>query len=302
MDNLELVPNSGWDSRVLVYACGDLVQVFSIVTERYVIIVDSLLNEKTALALLDLARPHITDGRQLLVVNSHADWDHAWGNQVFAGPTASYPVPVIGSERCAERLRSQEDLAMLERMRSKEPERFAGVQLVPPTITFNDQLMIDGGDLSIHLFPTPGHQPDHISIFIPEIGMVLAGDAAEEPFPIVNTANDLHELRGSLARMAALQPQQALYCHAPVDSGPALLQRNQAYFDRLQQHCQAALANGLTLPLADDADVEALISFPLSAALPAGLDPSILPETLPAQPPQSDSCHARSAYTLAKTL
>ena len=281
MDTLELLPNAGWDERVLVVACGSLVQVFVIVTDRYVVLVDTLLNEATAAALLDIARPYLVNGRQLLVVNSHADWDHAWGNQLFAGPTARYPAPVIGSDHCAARLRSAEDQRTLEEMRAREPERFAGVQLAPPTITFSDGLTLDGGDLTLELFPTPGHQPDHIALFLPQIGLLLAGDAAEEPFPIVNTADDLPDLRASLALMAARQPRQMLCCHAPVTSGPQLLARNISYFDTLEARCRTALAQGLKVPLADDADLEALVGFPLTDALQAGTDPATLDDLYP---------------------
>lgn len=282
MDELHQLANEGWDERIIVCACGTLVQVCIVITERYVVLIDTLLNEATATALLDLARPFLIKGRQLVAVNTHADWDHAWGNQLFVGPTAHHAAPVVGSERCAARLRSDEEQHSLATMRAAEPARFAGVRLVPPSIAFNDRLTIDGGDLTLELFPTPGHQPDHIAVFIPEIRTLLAGDAAEDPFPIVNTADDLAELRASLARMIALQPRNALYCHAPVTSGPALLQRNQGYFDTLEQRCRAALAAGLALPLADNADVETLVGFPLADALLPGrdvddLDPLYLP-------------------------
>ncbi len=98
-----LVPNQGWDPRILV--CGyELVygayalpmHVFIVVSERYVVLVDTLVNEATAQALLELARPHL-HGRGLLVVNTHADYDHAWGNQLFAAPTVWRRRPIIGT-------------------------------------------------------------------------------------------------------------------------------------------------------------------------------------------------------------
>ena len=73
-------------------------------------------------------------------------------------------------------------------MQEREPGRFDGLRLTAPTITFDERLQIDGGDLTLQLFATPGHQPDHCSIFIPEIGMLLAGDAAELPFPFAESA------------------------------------------------------------------------------------------------------------------
>ncbi len=148
-------------------------------------------------------------------------------------------------------------------MRASEPDRFGEVALVPPTLLFEERLRIDGGDLTLELFLTPGHAADHIAIYIPEIGTLLAGDAAELPFPFVESAATLPQLRDSLARMAALEPRVALYCHAPGVSSPQLLHDNIAYFDKVEQRCRAALAAGAPAPPAEGADLEALVGFRL---------------------------------------
>jgi glyoxylase-like metal-dependent hydrolase (beta-lactamase superfamily II) len=274
-DTVTLAPNGGWDERILVIRCGTLVDVFVVLTERYLVLIDTLINPRTAGALLALARPYL-DGRQLLVINTHADWDHAWGNQLFAGPGAAHPAPVIGSRRCAERLRSEETQRELEQMQAAQPGRFDGVRPTAPTITFDERLAIDGGDLTLELFATPGHQPDHIAIWIPEIRTLLAGDAAESPFPFVESAAALPELRASLERMAALQPAVALYCHAPLDAGPALLGANMAYFDEVERRCRTALAQGVPAHPSTDTDVELLVGFPFAEAVPPGLDAAAL--------------------------
>lgn len=274
-DAVELVPNGGWDERILVCRCGTLVDTFIIVTERYLVFVDTLFNAASARALLAIAEPWRA-GRQALAVNTHADWDHAWGNHMFAGPQAPAQVPLVASRRCAERLRSPEAAARLAAMREAEPGRFDDVQLTPPSLCFDECLTIDGGDLTLELFPTPGHQPDHVAIFIPELRTLLAGDAAELPFPFVASATAMPQLRASLALMAALAPQTALYCHAPVDAGPALLGQNSAYFDLVEARCRAALARGVPAQLAPDADVEQLVGFPFDEAIPAGHDPAAL--------------------------
>ena len=271
-DIVSRVPNQGWDKRVIVVRCGTLVDVFVVVSERYVVLVDTLLNPATATALLEVAREYLARGRQLLVVNTHADWDHAWGNQVFAGPEALLSAPIIASRACAERLRSAEAQEKLRSMREQEPERFSAVRLTPPAIHFDERLTIDGGDLTLEFFATPGHTHDHVAVSIREIGMLLAGDAAEAPFPLVETAADLPILRGSLAKMAALKPSHALYCHAPVTSGPKLLHDNLAHFDDLERRCRAALARGVAARPGEAEDVEALVGYPFAQAIPAGLD------------------------------
>jgi glyoxylase-like metal-dependent hydrolase (beta-lactamase superfamily II) len=266
-----LVPNAGWDSRIRIARCGDLVDVFVVITDRYVVLVDTLINPHTAAELLRIAEPHLA-GRQLLAVNTHAHWDHAWGNQLFAGPSALHPAPIVATRRCAELLRSPESQQKLAQKRASEPLRFGDVELVPPTLLFEERLAIDGGDLTLELFATPGHASDHIAIYIPQIRTLLPGDAAELPFPFVESAATLPALRDSLARMAALHPAAALYCHAPETSGPALLDQNIAYFDELERRCRAALARGAPARPAEDADVEALVQFPFADAIPANRD------------------------------
>ena len=46
-------------------------------------------------------------GREVLVVNSHADWDHPWGNNYFTGERRA---TIIGHELCRARMQSQEAL------------------------------------------------------------------------------------------------------------------------------------------------------------------------------------------------
>jgi glyoxylase-like metal-dependent hydrolase (beta-lactamase superfamily II) len=266
------IPNAGWDARLHIVRCGELVDVFVVVTQRYVVLVDTLLNPRTAAELLDIARAELAGERQLLVVNTHSHWDHCWGNQLFAGPGARHPAPILATRRCAELLGSPEAQARLAEQRASAPERFGDVRLLAPTVLFDDRLTIDGGDLTLELFATPGHASDHIAIYIPQIRTLLPGDAAELPFPFPESAAGLPVLRDSLARMAALEPAAALYCHAPVTSGPALLRQNIGYFDTLEQRCREARRRGAPAHPDIDADVEALIGFPFEAAVPAGAD------------------------------
>jgi glyoxylase-like metal-dependent hydrolase (beta-lactamase superfamily II) len=269
-DEVRLVPNAGWDARILVCRCGPLVDAFIVVTAHYVVIVDTLINPRTARAQLALAREHLRDGRTLLVVNTHADWDHCWGNQLFAGPEAEAPAPIIATRQCAGRFRSPEALPFLAEMQGREPGRFDDVRYAPPTILFDERLTIDGGDLTLDLFATPGHTPDHLSLHLPEIATLLAGDAAEWPFPFARSAATLPAMRESLVRLAALDPAVVLYCHAPETSGPALLRANIAYFDQLEAHCRAALARGIPAHPAEGEDVATLIAYPVAEALPSG--------------------------------
>jgi glyoxylase-like metal-dependent hydrolase (beta-lactamase superfamily II) len=266
-NEVKWLQNQGWDSRIHIAANGDLVNVFVLITERYVIIVDTLLNPTTASVLAEFAQPHLP-GRQLLVINSHSDWDHAWGNQLFAGPNAPYPAPIIAHFVSTAQFELPETSALLEQVKTEEPDIFGDVLLTKPTLTFSHDLLIDGGDLTLHLFPTPGHTPDHIAIYIPEISTLLAGDAAEFPFPFAADADTLPALRASLRALAEIHAERVLYCHAPPTTGPQLIHDNIAYFDALEVACRAALARGLDPAQISNAELAAALDCDFASVVP----------------------------------
>jgi glyoxylase-like metal-dependent hydrolase (beta-lactamase superfamily II) len=260
--------NQGWDSRIHIAANGDLVNVFVLLTERYVILIDTLINPATANALATFAQL-LLPSRQLLVINTHSDWDHAWGNQLFAGPNAPHPAPIIAHVECATQFDSPEAFSTLTQMQKEAPSIFDDVRLTKPTLTFSKHLAIDGGDLTLNLFPTPGHTPDHIAIYIPEISTLLAGDAAEFPYPFACDDTTLPTLRASLAKMAGLNAATALYCHAPPTIGPQLIHDNIAYFDALEAACRAALARGVDPTQIPDQELAAALDCEFTSVAPS---------------------------------
>ena len=264
-----LLPQN-WDERITVcrYVLNHdgmrmPMHVFVVTTERFVVIVDTLINDHTGRQLAAIAQRSLP-GRQLLIVNTHADYDHAWGNMAFAEPGPQF-APIIGTRQCAERLRSDADGQSLRGRQQHDPARYGHVRLVPPSLSFDGPFTIDGGDLTLVLLPTPGHTADHCSVWIPEIATLLAGDTAEQPIPFVDAS--VAQLRASLARLEALEPAITLYCHADTSMGPELLAANSAYFERVEQHCRDALVEGKNMRVADS-ELEALVGFPLGDVLP----------------------------------
>ncbi|MCY7303146.1 MAG: MBL fold metallo-hydrolase [Thermoleophilia bacterium] len=178
-DVTEVTP--GLDPRIRRFRCDDEVDTFVVATERWLVIVDT---HSTPALALQLAEQCVGpgDAGRLIVVNTHADYDHAWGNQVFSGTGAVHPAPIIGHLLCAERLSGADAVASRAKMELEQPGRFDSLVLTPPNLAVGDDgLTIDGGDLTLTLVHTPGHTEDHFSVWIPELRIVLAGDAAELP-------------------------------------------------------------------------------------------------------------------------
>lgn len=256
----------GWDARLRGFRCGDEVDTFALVTDRFLIFVDTTATPEQAGAIVAMLRAE-AQGRQPLVILSHADYDHCWGSAVFA-PGGALPAPIIGHALTRERLRSQaaaDELAEKQR----EDSRFGSVRLVAPDIAYTERLTLDGGDLTLELLHTPGHTPDHTVIWIPALRLLLAGDAVERPFPYVPSGEALPTLRATLARLEALEPASITVCHGGV-SDPALIARNIAYFDAVERHCREALTRAPTPALPSSMDGEALeqaVALPYAEAL-----------------------------------
>ena len=237
------------DRRIRRFRCEGEVDTFVVETGRWLVIVDT---HSTPALAKQLAAQCVGpgDGQRLLVVNTHSDFDHAWGNQIFGGPEAPYAAPIIGHELCAERLAGDEGPLSTSTMRDLQPGRFDDLVLTPPDLTVGDDgLTIRGGDLALVLLHTPGHTDDHFSVWIPELRIVLAGDAAEYPYPHIDTPDGIAHARASLVRLQDLDPLHVLPCHGDT-TDPALLERNIAYLD--------AVVADPELPLAEAARIAGL--------------------------------------------
>ncbi|TCR69303.1 MBL fold metallo-hydrolase [Rhizobium sp. BK376] len=225
---LQFATYPGLDDRIIVLRAADEVDAVFIRTARFNILVDTLATPALCRQALDLLSEQIRD-RPLLVVNSHMDWDHFWGNATL-GPY----VPIFAHEKALERLRDPAALRTLSE--KKQERRFAAVELVAPTITFaGETVTLHGGDLSLDLIHTPGHTPDHVAVWIPEIRTCLAVDAVEHPIPEVWSSDpaDLCALVASLKRIRDLQADYVVLAHGQ-SADPAVVDANLRYFTGLR--------------------------------------------------------------------
>jgi glyoxylase-like metal-dependent hydrolase (beta-lactamase superfamily II) len=199
------------------------VRAVLIAGEERVVVWDSLSHPDD----MRLFLPMIGD-RDLVVIYSHADWDHVWG-------TAGLPrdrMTSIGHALCAERFRTDVPRVLAEKM-AEDPVRWGPVKLVPPAVTFDGQYAVSLGSTTLHLHHLPGHTPDSIAGFLPERGVLLLGDAVETPLPLVPEACDLNRWIEELLRWQA-EPgvRMVIPSHGPI-GGREILAQNIVYLQNL---------------------------------------------------------------------
>lgn len=227
-----LEPNGGWDPRIQIVKCGDVVRAYLIKTERFVLVYDTLLGPKSGGFLREKALEFGT-GRDLLVVNSHADWDHYFGNMAF-------PDTILATNLAVRRIKGEYGQRELAQKKAESPESYQEVELRPPTVGLPSHATLHGGDLTLELSLSKGHRPDHLSLYIPKIATLLPGDCVEEPIPLVDEDSDeksrtLDELIASLHQFVRLSPKWVLANHAPPEQGTERILRNLTYLEDLRQ-------------------------------------------------------------------
>jgi glyoxylase-like metal-dependent hydrolase (beta-lactamase superfamily II) len=243
-EEVYLVPNMSDDSRVLVFRRDfappikeDMLQVdaYVIITERYVVLCDTLLCPEDMAIVLNEIAPALTE-RHLLIVNSHSDWDHTWGNGYFVGHGKP---PIIAHSLCPQGLFSDESRSTLAYFQGHY-DTFKNVELIPPTLTFEQSLTIHGGDLTLELFSAPGHEPDQLAVWIPELRLLLAFDAAEYPIPTLHKATGVPSMIATLERFLALNPARVLCSHGGINK-PSQVEQNLTYLRTIEQRVQALI-------------------------------------------------------------
>lgn len=83
--------------------------------------------------------------------------------------------------------------------------------------------MVEAGDLRLRVVHTPGHAPDHISLFEEESRTLFCGDLVVAGSTVVipgGRGGDLAGYLRSLERAAALQPERLLPAHGPAIEDP----------------------------------------------------------------------------------
>ncbi len=233
------------------------------------LLVDTLWDVRLTQRMLDAMAPHTVAAPINRLVNTHGDPDHCWGNQLLKD------AEIIATRAGAEDMMREDPRRLrllgeagkmagrFDARRLKlpgagklaglgayakllEPYDFTGIELTPPTLTFDGTLDLDVGGRKVRLIEVgPAHTPGDLLVHIPADETVFAADLLFVDVTPIIWVGPVENWIAGLDRIAELRPRVVVPGHGPVtDLGGVAAMR--AYWDFLAPAVRERLAGGLS--------------------------------------------------------
>ena len=198
------------------------------------------------------------------VVNTHADGDHCWGNQLLTGTrivaTATAAEDMLSEDPRGARLLSRVGSAMtwLDRLKVARKRGglgafirmlaaydFRAIVVTPPTETFAGTLELEVGGRRLELIEAgPAHTPGDLFVHVPNEGVVFAGDLVFVDVTPIMWVGPVENWVAGLDRIIAIEPRLVVPGHGPItDLGGVKAIR--AYWEFAAAGVRERLASGL---------------------------------------------------------
>jgi len=164
----------GWSNAGLVADSGES------------LLVDTLFDVRLTREMLEAMRASVPAARRIAtLVNTHANGDHCYGNQLLAGTR------IVASRASAAEMDELPPEAMARTMKNAAafgpggrflaevfaPFDFEGIVHTPPTETFDGELRVRVGNKEVVLFEVgPAHTKGDVIAWVPQDRVVFTGD------------------------------------------------------------------------------------------------------------------------------
>lgn len=168
-----------------------------------------------------------------MVINTHADGDHCWGNQLFADK------PIIATHACLQQMHHLKPAAVtalktgcsvlrhvpfgsvgaLGRYMGQmfRPYDFRGVRITDPNHGFSGEYPVNVKGVDVVVMEVgPGHTDGDAMVYVPDQGVVYAGDIAFVGVTPVMWSGPLDNLLAALRKLLALKADVIVPGHGPL--------------------------------------------------------------------------------------
>jgi len=239
-----LVPDGGW--------C--LANAGLIVDGDQTLLVDTLIDLPMTSEMLETMRDAVPAAKRIeKLVNTHANADHTWGNQLVK------EAEIIASKGCAEEFDHFLPETLLELMgRTNEMGVFGefleycfnafdfnGIELTHPTTVFEDHHAVMIGDKKVDLYNVgPAHTRGDVLVHIPDDNLMYAGDILFVGGHPVIWDGPVDNWRKACDKIIELDPDIVVPGHGPI-AGKEEVLRFRAYLDELEYEVKKRFDAGM---------------------------------------------------------
>src|SRR6056297_801677 len=189
--------------RGVIFQYEDQNLVYLIKGDKRLYLCDTHLGNKSMQVVKDYINDKGYQDKELVIFNSHSDYDHIWGNGVFADNL------IIAHQSALDRfkIRGEYDLEMKNDFKNGE------VKLAQPNLTFVDRLYF--ADDEIEFVYAPGHTIDSAICIDKKDSTVYVGDLVETPIPMIFW-EDLDGFIKTLKYLKNIQPKRYIASHSGI--------------------------------------------------------------------------------------
>jgi glyoxylase-like metal-dependent hydrolase (beta-lactamase superfamily II) len=220
------------------------------------LLVDTLFDLDLTREMLRTMRDAVPAAAQIeMLVNTHANGDHCYGNQLVAGAR------IIASEQTAAEMPELPPAAM-HALIEQAPQMgelgeffldcfgsfdFTGIELELPSETFNGELTLLLGGRELELIEVgPAHTRGDTLIHDPGERVLFSGDILFSGMHPLTWAGPVSNWIAACERILALDVAVIVPGHGPL-AAPAAVSELKAYFEYLYEQTRARHAEGMSV-------------------------------------------------------
>jgi cyclase len=196
------------------------------------------------------------------VINTHADGDHCWGNQIFGD------VPIIATHACIGHMHHIEPQSMRLLGKAAQvmkrlpvagidvlghyagamlaPYDFGGIRLVAPNQGFSGETTVTVNGIDLVLMEVgPAHTPGDAMIHVPSEKVLYAGDILFTQGTPVCWAGPVANIVAALRKVLSLDADFIVAGHGALATG-ADVELQIAYWELIQEELHRRRSQGMT--------------------------------------------------------
>lgn len=207
--------------RGVIFQYDDQNLVYLIKGSNRLYLCDTHLGPESMKIVKDYIKDNGLSDKELVIFNSHSDYDHNWGNCAFENNI------IVAHQFNLKRfkMKGEYDLEMKSHFQN------GNVELVYPNLTFEEKLYF--ADDELEFVHTPGHTKCSAICIDKKDSTAYIGDLVEAPIPIV-LWDDLEKFIESLAYIRSLSVERYIASHSGIVD-EKLINNNLDYIYKLSE-------------------------------------------------------------------